>query len=116
LGKHKPWIDEECSKFLDQWKQAKLQWLQNLSDINVDNLNNVSRETSRHFRYNKREHLVDKMKALATDSNDKNNRDFQPRSSLVNYESDYLLANYHNILNSEGTTFLGYCMHIAQWL
>jgi hypothetical protein len=27
--KHKPWFNEECSKLLDQRKQAKLQWLQN---------------------------------------------------------------------------------------
>jgi hypothetical protein len=28
LKKRKPWFDEECSKPLDQRKQAKLQWLQ----------------------------------------------------------------------------------------
>jgi hypothetical protein len=27
LKKHKPWCKEECSKFVDQRKQAKLQWL-----------------------------------------------------------------------------------------
>jgi hypothetical protein len=32
LRKHKPWINERCSKFLDQKKQAKLQWLQDLSE------------------------------------------------------------------------------------
>jgi hypothetical protein len=26
---HKPWFDKECSTFLDQRKQAKMQWLQN---------------------------------------------------------------------------------------
>jgi hypothetical protein len=31
LMKHKPWFDEECSKLLDQSKQAKLHWLQDLS-------------------------------------------------------------------------------------
>jgi hypothetical protein len=31
LKKHKPWFDEGCSKFLDQRKQAKLQWLQDPS-------------------------------------------------------------------------------------
>jgi hypothetical protein len=24
---HKPWFDDECSKFLDQTKLAKMQWL-----------------------------------------------------------------------------------------
>jgi hypothetical protein len=28
LKNHKTWLDEECSKLLDQRKQAKLQWLQ----------------------------------------------------------------------------------------
>jgi hypothetical protein len=46
LKKHKPWFNEECSKLLDQWKQAKLQWLQDSSEINGDNLNNVTREAS----------------------------------------------------------------------
>ena len=36
LKQHKPWIDEECSRFLDQRKQAKMQWLQNLTQRNVD--------------------------------------------------------------------------------
>jgi hypothetical protein len=29
LKHNKPWFDDECSKLTDQWKQAKLQWLQN---------------------------------------------------------------------------------------
>jgi hypothetical protein len=37
LKKHKPWFDEGCSKLLDQRKQAKLQWLQDPSEINADN-------------------------------------------------------------------------------
>jgi hypothetical protein len=38
LKKHKPWFDEGCSKLLHQRKQAKLQWLQDLSEMNGDNL------------------------------------------------------------------------------
>jgi hypothetical protein len=34
LKKHKPWFDEECSKVLDQRKEAKLQWLQDPNEIN----------------------------------------------------------------------------------
>jgi hypothetical protein len=26
---HKPWFDEQCSQFLDEREQAKMQWLQN---------------------------------------------------------------------------------------
>jgi hypothetical protein len=51
--KHKPWFGEGCSKLLNQRKQVKLQWLQDPSEINVDNLNNVRREASRYFRNNK---------------------------------------------------------------
>jgi hypothetical protein len=34
LKHNKPWFDDDCSKLLDQRKQAKLQWLQNPSQIN----------------------------------------------------------------------------------
>jgi hypothetical protein len=50
LKQHMPWFDEGCSKLLDQRKQAKLQWLQNPSEISGDNLNNVRHEASRHYR------------------------------------------------------------------
>jgi hypothetical protein len=35
---HKTSFDEECSKLLDKGKQAKLQWLQNPTQTNGDNL------------------------------------------------------------------------------
>jgi hypothetical protein len=35
---HKPWLDDECSQFLDQRKQAKMQLLQDQDQNNVDNL------------------------------------------------------------------------------
>ena len=41
LKQHKPWFDEECLVFLDQRKQTKMQWVQDSSQSNVDNLNNV---------------------------------------------------------------------------
>jgi hypothetical protein len=50
LKKHKPWFDEGYSQLLDQRKEAKLQWLQDPSEINGDNLNNVQHEASRYFR------------------------------------------------------------------
>jgi hypothetical protein len=40
LKNNKPWFDDDCSKLMDQQKQAKLQWLQNPSQINGDNLQN----------------------------------------------------------------------------
>jgi hypothetical protein len=54
LKKHKPWFDDGCSKLLDQRKQSKLQCVQDASKINGDNLNNIKREASRHFRNKKR--------------------------------------------------------------
>ena len=47
---HKPWFDTECLDFLDQRKQDKMQWIQDPSRSNVDNVNNVRRDASRHFR------------------------------------------------------------------
>jgi hypothetical protein len=42
LKNHVPWFEKECSKLLDQRKQAKLQWLQDPSKINGDNYNKKS--------------------------------------------------------------------------
>jgi hypothetical protein len=66
--KHKLWFDEGCSKLFDRRKQGQLQWLQDPSEINGDNLNNVKREASRHFRNKKREYLKDKINELAMNS------------------------------------------------
>jgi hypothetical protein len=68
LTKHKPWFVEGCSKLLDQRKQDKLQSLQDPGIINGDNLNNVRREASRHFRNKKREYLKDKINKFTTNS------------------------------------------------
>jgi hypothetical protein len=56
-------------------KQAKLQWLQDPSEISGDNLNIVRREASRYFRHKKLEYLKDKINELATNSKNKNMRD-----------------------------------------
>jgi hypothetical protein len=40
MKQHKPWFDEECLRFLYQRKQAKIQWLQNPNQNNLENLNN----------------------------------------------------------------------------
>jgi hypothetical protein len=116
LKKHKRWFDEGCSKLLDQRKEAKLQWLQDLSEINGDNLNNVRREASRHFRSKKREYLKDKIKELATNSKSKNIRDlyrginefkrgYHSRNNLVKDENRDLLADSYNILNRQKNYF-----------
>jgi hypothetical protein len=68
LKKHKPWFDEGCSKLLQQRKWAKFQWLQDPSEVNKDNLNNIRCETSRQFRNKKRQYLKDKIDEVATHS------------------------------------------------
>jgi hypothetical protein len=68
LKKHKSWFDEECSKLLDQW-------LQDPSEINGDNLDNLRCEASRHFRNKEREYQKNKINELATNSKSKNIRD-----------------------------------------
>jgi hypothetical protein len=54
LKQHKPWFDKECSRFLAQRKQAKIQWLQDPNQSNVDDINNVRREINRYFRGKKK--------------------------------------------------------------
>jgi hypothetical protein len=73
---------------------AKLQWLQDPSEINGENLNNVRSEASRHFRNKKMEYLKGKINGQATNSKNKNIRDlyrginefkrgYQPRNNSV---------------------------------
>jgi hypothetical protein len=59
--RHKPWFDEELLKLVDRRKQVKLQWLQDLSVVNEENLSNVRWEGSIHFRNKKMEYLKDKI-------------------------------------------------------
>jgi len=61
LKQHKPWFDEERLGFLDQKKQAKMQWIHDPSQSNVDNLNNVRRDASRHFRNKTKAYLKAKI-------------------------------------------------------
>jgi hypothetical protein len=63
LKHNKPWFDDECSKLIDQKKHAQLQWLQNLSQINGVNVQNLRHET-RTFRNKKREYMKGKINEL----------------------------------------------------
>jgi hypothetical protein len=91
LKKHKPRFDKGCSKLVDQRKQAKLQWLQDPSEINGDNLNSVRREARGYFRNKTREYLKDKINDLEL------RRGYQPKNNLVKDENGDLLADSHNI-------------------
>jgi hypothetical protein len=57
---------------MDQHKQPILQWLQNPSQINGDNLQNLRCETSRTFMNKKREYLKSKINELETNNKNKN--------------------------------------------
>jgi len=109
LKQHKPWFDEECLGFLDQRKQAKLQWMHDPSQSNVDNLNNVRCDASRHFRNKKKAYLKAKIEELETNSKIKNIRDlcrgisdfkkrYQPRTNRVKDDKGDLVADSHSIL------------------
>jgi len=50
LKLHKPRFAVEYLRFLDQRKQAKMQWVQDPKQRNVVKLNNIKREVSRHLR------------------------------------------------------------------
>jgi len=63
LKQHKPWFDYEClGFFLDRRKQAKMQWIHDRSERNVDDLNSIRRDASRHFRNKKKGRHISKLK------------------------------------------------------
>ena len=110
LKQHRPWFDEECLHFLDQRKQAKMQWVHDPSHSNVANLNNVRCDASRHFRNKKKEYLKARIGGLETDSKIKNIRDlyrgindfkkgYQPRTYIVKNEKGDLVTDSHSILD-----------------
>jgi predicted RNA-binding protein Jag len=97
MKQHTPWFDEECLGILDQRKQPKMQWIQDPSQSKADNLNNLRRDASRHFRNKKKAYLRAKIEELETNSKINNIRDlyrgingmkkgYQPRTSIVKDE------------------------------
>jgi hypothetical protein len=75
-----------------------------------DDMSNVRREASRHFKNKKREYLKEKINKLATKSKNENIGDlykgingfkcvYQARSNVVKDENGDLLADSHDILN-----------------
>jgi len=95
--------------FLDKKKQAKMQWLQDPSQIIIDNLNNKRREVSRHFRNKQKEYLKAKIEELENNSKLTKIRDlyrgindlktgYQPRTNIVKDEKGDLVEDSHSIL------------------
>jgi len=109
LNQNKPWFDEECLGFSERRKRAKLQWIQDPRQSNVDILNNVRCEVSRHFRNKKKAYLRAKTEELETNSKIQNKRDlyrdindfkkgYQPRCNIVKDEKGDLVADSHSIV------------------
>ena len=109
LKQHKPRFNEERLRFLDQKKQAKMQWLQDRKQSNLDNINNVRCKTSRHFSIKRKEYLEDKIDELDTNSKIKNIGDlfrgkndfkkvYMRRTNKVKYEKGDLVTYTQSIL------------------
>jgi hypothetical protein len=94
--------------------------LQYPSVVNEDNLCNVRREASRHFRNKKREYLKDKINYIELNSKNKNVGDlyrgitefkkgYQPKSNRVKNEIGDLVADPQQIL----TRWKNYFCHLS---
>ena len=86
-----------------------MQWVQDPSQSNVDTLNNVRGEASRHFRNKKKAYLKAKIEELETQSKIKNIRDlyrgindfkrgYQHRTNIVKDEQGDLAADTYSIV------------------
>jgi hypothetical protein len=64
-----------------------MQWAQNPSQNDVDSLNNVRREASRHFRNRKKAYLKAKIEELETFNKIKNIGDFY--MGISGFKNDY---------------------------
>jgi hypothetical protein len=84
-------------------------WIQDTSQSNVDNLNNVRRDVSKHFRNKRKAYLKVKIEESETNSGIQNIRylyrginDFKngyhPRTNTVKDEKGDLFADSHSIL------------------
>ena len=71
LKQNKPYFDEECLGFLDQRKRAKMQWVDDPSQRNVDKMNNGKQ----NFGGKTMAYLRAKIEELETNSKIHNIRD-----------------------------------------
>ena len=86
-----------------------MQWLQDPDQSNVDNLNNVRREASRHFMNKKKGYLKAKIEELETSSEVKFNKDYyrgisdfkkdyQPKTNILKDEKGDMFVDCYSIL------------------
>ena len=100
----KPRFDEEYSRYLDQRKEVKKQWLQDPTKAQQY----LSTQASRHLGNREKEYLKAKIDELEINSTNKHIRDlymcishfekcYQPRISIAEDEKSDLVTNCHNI-------------------
>ena len=93
-----------------------MQWIQDPSRSNVDNLNNVRRDASRHFRNKKNEYLKAKIEELETNSKINNIRDlyrrindfkkgYQPRTLILKDKKGDVVADSHSSMTRWRNSF-----------
>ena len=86
-----------------------MQWFQDPNQNNIDNLNNIRREASRHCRNQKEELPRAKTDDLEINSKIKNNgnlyrgindfkKGYQPRTNRVKHEKGDLVKDTHSVL------------------
>jgi phage tail protein X len=86
-----------------------MQWMQDPSQSNVENLNMVRRDASRHLRNKEKAYMKAKIEELETNSKIKNVRDlywgindfkkgYQPRTNIVKDVQGDLVVDSHSIL------------------
>ena len=86
-----------------------MQRIHDPSHSNVDYLNTVRSDASRHFRNKKKAHLKAKIEKLETNSKIKNIRDlyrgindfkkgYQPRTNIVKDDKGDLVTDFHSIV------------------
>jgi len=74
LKQHQPWFDE-CLPLFNQSQPAKMQWIQESHQSNIDNLNNVICQASRYFWNKKKQYLTAKIDKLETTHKIRHTRD-----------------------------------------
>jgi len=83
--------------FLEQRKQAKVQWLQDPNHSSVDNLNNVRHDASRHCRNKKKEYLKAKIDEFETNSKIKNIRDLSQTPTVFWLGGETIFRSFLNV-------------------
>jgi len=89
-----------------------MQWLQDPNQGNVDTINNVWREASRHFRKEKKEYLKAKNDRLETNSKIENTRDLY--RGISDFKKGYQTRT-NIVKDNKGDMIIGFQCILARW-